>query len=218
MGLRYTGEQSAYFANGRLQALAGRLRQLGEQPQVMLDFGCGTGSSTPLMNEVVGATRAIGVDVSARSLAIARARHADDDVEFYPSTDCLVHIIDCAYSNGVFHHIARTERAAAVAAVYSAIRPAGLFALCENNPWNPGTRLVMRSIPFDAGAAPLPAAEARRLLQAGGFEILSTDYLFVFPHSLRAFRRLENGLRGSPLCAQYMVLARKPSVARRERQ
>ncbi len=50
--------------------------------------------------------------------------------------------VDVAYCNGVFHHIAPDERPRR-SRRSGALRPGGVFALFENNPWNPGTRLVM---------------------------------------------------------------------------
>ena len=44
--------------------------------------------------------------------------------------------------------------------VRQGLRPGGVFALWENNPWNPGTRLVMRRIPFDRNAVLLSARAA----------------------------------------------------------
>jgi hypothetical protein len=43
-----------------------------------------------------------------------------------------------------------------------------------------------------------------------GFEVLHTDFLFFFPRALAVLRRLEPALRGVPLGAQYMCVARKP--------
>jgi SAM-dependent methyltransferase len=211
-GLRYSGEDSTYFVRGRLAALGGRLGELGERPRIVLDFGCGTGLATALLSDLLAAERVIGVDVSPASLAVATSRHARAGVEFQASVPPLDCGFDCAYCNGVFHHIAPSERGDAIASVSSALRPNGVFALCENNPWNPGTRLVMKAIPFDREAAPLAAPEARRLLRAGGFEVLSTDFLFVFPRATRWCRRFEKRLKRLPLGAQYMVLARKPAT------
>jgi hypothetical protein len=70
----------------------------------------------------------------------------------------------------------------------------------------------MRAIPFDRDAVPLGASTARRLLRRGGFHVLTTDYLFVFPRALRALRWIERSLKRVPAGAQYMVLARKPSA------
>jgi hypothetical protein len=56
----------------------------------------------------------------------------------------------------------------------------------------------------------LSAPGSRRILGGAGFEVLATDYHFIFPHALRALRFLEPPLAGLPLGAQYMVLSRKP--------
>jgi SAM-dependent methyltransferase len=219
MGLRYSGEKASYFARGRVLALAARLRQLGVQPRSVLDYGCGTGATMPLLKEALNATRTIGVDVSELSLAVGRTRHHGDDAyEFRSPSSSRIREADCVYCNGVFHHIPAVDRAAAIAQVRSALLADGLFAFCENNPWNPATRLVMRSIPFDRDAQPLGAGEARRLLRDGGFDVLSTDYLFVFPRALRMLRRLEGHLKRWPVGAQYMILARKSTRSRELRR
>ena len=82
------------------------------------------------------------------------------------------------------------------------------MAFWENNPWNPGTRYVMSRIPFDRDAITLTPPEARRMLQAGGFDILRTDFLFIFPRVFSWFRGVEPFLVQLPLGAQYQVLCR----------
>jgi hypothetical protein len=68
----------------------------------------------------------------------------------------------------------------------------------------------MRRIPFDRDAVTLTPPSARRALMAAGFELIRTDFLFVFPSPLRVLRPLERRLAGLPLGAQYLVLARRP--------
>jgi hypothetical protein len=84
-----------------------------------------------------------------------------------------------------------------------------VFAFWENNPWNPGTRWVMSRIPFDRDAIKVGARRAVRMLEAAGFTVLRTEYLFIFPHALRRLRALERPLARFPLGAQYQVLAQK---------
>jgi hypothetical protein len=67
----------------------------------------------------------------------------------------------------------------------------------------------MSRIPFDRDAKTLSAPGARRLLEGAGFEIISTDFLFVFPRVLAALRLLESALTRVPAGAQYMVLCRR---------
>ena len=113
----------------------------------------------------------------------------------------------------MFHHILPHERTAAVDYIYRALRPGGLFAFWENNPWNPGTRYVMSRIPFDRDAITLTPPEARHLLRASGFEILRTDFLFIFPRMLNWLRCIEPFLARLPLGTQYQILCRRPPTS-----
>ena len=102
------------------------------------------------------------------------------------------------------------ERPAVINYISRSLGPGGLFALWENNPWNPGARIVMKRIPFDRDAIMLSALEAKRLLRDAGFEILRVDFLFIFPRALGWLRWLEPPLSRLPFGAQYQVLGRKP--------
>jgi trans-aconitate methyltransferase len=175
-----------------------------------MDFGCGTGSASPFLRALMGVESVLGVDISAKSLEVAKRTYGAARTQFllvsqYQPSER----IDLAFCNGVFHHIPLTERTAAVNYLYRSLRPRGLFAFWENNPWNPGTRHVMRRVPFDRDAITLTPPEAQRLLRAGGFDILQTDFLFIFPRLLRWFRRIEPFVSRLPLGAQYQLLCRK---------
>jgi SAM-dependent methyltransferase len=205
-----SGESREYFAEGRVAWLSRCLIECGEKPGALLDFGCGDGATTPLLLAVLHADSAIGVDVSAKSLAIARKNHATPQIrfdsigEFQPSGK-----MDLAYCNGVFHHIAPAHRAEALALVIRALRMGGLFSFWENNPWSLATRYVMSRCAFDCDAITLTPPEARRLLRAGGFEILRTDFRFIFPRILRALRKIEGLVYRLPLGTQYQILCRR---------
>ena len=210
-GLKYSGEDATHFATTRVQWLAGRLEKLGLAPRSLLDFGCGTGSSTPFFFSTLKVVEVTGIDASHRLLEVARREHGSPRATFVFRDDYQPEgQTDIAFCNGVFHHIPPSERPDAVDFVSRALRPGGLFAFWENNPWNPGTRFVMSRIPFDRGAITLSPPEARRLLRKAGFEIIRSDYLFFFPRILRWFRPLERWFAGIPLGGQYLVLARKP--------
>jgi SAM-dependent methyltransferase len=209
-GLSLSGESKDYFAKARVRWLAARLHERGIWPQQILDFGCGTGDTCPELLDGLNARLVVGVDPSLESIATARRNHTDTHLQF-EETSALEPSgqFQLAYCNGVFHHIERERRADALSYLHRSLSPGGFFGFWENNPWNPGTRLVMRRIPFDRDAHLLAAPAARRLLMRAGFEILSTDYLFLFPRFLAALRPLEASLTSVPAGAQYMVLTRK---------
>lgn len=207
-GLRLSGESKEYFAEGRMLRLRRRLEELGLVPDTALDFGCGTGSATPFFFGILGIQRLLGVDPSESSLAEARIQWGEFPVTFSTSTAGWEGSCDLAFCNGVFHHIPVAERDAAFAAVRESLKPGGIFAFWENNPWNPLTRLAMRLVPFDADAILVWPHEARRRLRENGFEVLRTDYAFFFPKFLAPLRFLEPWLRWLPMGGQYLVLCR----------
>lgn len=183
-----------------------------EKPSLarILDYGCGTGSATPHLRALPNVSAVIGVDISNKSLDRARATYQHLHVEFHNlSTLSQLGSFDLAFCNGVFHHIPISERLRSLSQIYHALKPNGLFAFWENNPWNPGTRWVMSRIPFDRDAIMLWPRGARRLLSQAGFEIILTHYAFIFPKPLEFLRFAEWPLRNLPLGAQYMLLAQK---------
>jgi SAM-dependent methyltransferase len=213
--LAASGEDRSYFARGRVTWLAGCLRRMGSNPRHVMDYGCGTGATTPLWFEILRAETVVGVDTSQRSLEVARRNHGSERVRFLAAQEYEpAGAEDLAYCNGVFHHIPPKQRRDAVHFVYRSLRPGGMFAFWENNPWNPGARYVMAHCAFDRDAVPLSPVEARRLLRSAGFTVLKTDFLFVFPRILRAFRPVERLIPRLPLGAQYQVLCQK--LARNE--
>lgn len=211
-GLAVSGEHKEYFAAGRLRWVRHRLAALDLKAGKVLDYGCGTGASTPLLLSICEADEVAGVEVSSRSIEVARKYHDDSRLTFRLVEDYSPRAeFDLAYCNGVFHHIPPADRPAALDYIFRSLRPGAVFAFFENNPWNPGTRLIMSRIPFDRDAIKVSPFAARKLLRAGGFEVVATDYLFFFPRVLAWLRNWEPWLRAVPLGAQYLVLARKPA-------
>jgi SAM-dependent methyltransferase len=210
LGLAVSGEEKTYFIRSRIVWLARCLQRLVEHPRCVLDYGCGIGATTPCFGELLGIESVIGVDVSAESLAIANQAYGSSRAQFLNFNQYRpAEQLDLAFCNGVFHHIPLPERADAVDYICRSLRRGGLFAFWDNNPWSPGARYVMSHIPFDRDAIMISAPEARRLLRAGGFDIVRTDFLFIFPRVLSWFRGLEAFLSPLPLGAQYQVLCRK---------
>jgi SAM-dependent methyltransferase len=208
-GLRLSGEDSRFFARERVRWLAKCLRELGESPRSILDFGCGKGSTAAILLDLLGAESVVGIEESpavlraARREAGPRARFLSRG-EFVPTED-----LDLVFCNGVFHHVAPERRSAEMEFVHRALRPGGLFSLWENNPWNPATRLVMSRVAFDAEAIALPPPETRKRVREAGFVILRCDFLFIFPRFLKALRGLEPFVAKLPIGTQYQVLCRK---------
>ena len=210
-GLSVTGENKEYFAENRIQWLIGCIKKHSiSQPKIILDFGCGDGGSIPFLTQAFQPNKLVGVDVSKKSLEVARKKYFDTNAEFHAIEDFPPKAqFQMAFCNGVFHHIPLAERQEAVNYVFQSLQKNGLFAFWENNPWNPGTRYVMSRTPFDKDAVMLSFLEAKSMLTKSGFEVLESNFLFFFPNMLRKFRFMEPYLFNLPFGGQYMVLGRK---------
>lgn len=208
--LRIAGASREHFARSRLEWLASLLAEQRSTPRRVMDFGCGTGISLPLLEEILHAEEVIGLDTSEESLAVAsesigrRSVQLATPTQYVPCQD-----LDLVFCNGVFHHIPVAERTDAVEYLYRCLRPGGIFALWENNPWNPVQSFAMKHAEIDKNAIPLSPPESRRVVALAGFTVIRTDYLFFFPGRFKWLNPLEKSLIKVPLGAQYQVLARK---------
>ncbi len=209
--LKIAGASREYFARSRLNWLSYLLREQDIAPRRVMDFGCGTGMSLSLLADILGAEQVIGLDTSPESLAVARESVGSRPVQlatpaqYLPQQD-----LDLVFCNGVFHHIPVEERPATVMNyIYRCLRPGGMFALWENNPWNPIHAFAMKHSEIDKNAMPLSPPQSRRLVSSERFRLIRTDYLFFFPGYLSWLHPLEKRFIKVPLGAQYQVLARK---------
>lgn len=205
-GIGLSGEDRQYFIEGRVNDLKA---QLPVSPKRILDFGCGTGEASAYLAKAFPGADVVGVDTALPALAYAQKHHGSPRVSFEAVADLTGQgTFDLCYVNGVFHHIPPAERLESVRYIFRALAPGGHFALFENNPWNPGTRLVMSRIPFDRDAITLTAPETRKLVREGGFTVAgATRFLFYYPNMLRFLRFTEPQLVHLPLGGQYYVLA-----------
>ncbi|HYM11434.1 MAG TPA: class I SAM-dependent methyltransferase [Bryobacterales bacterium] len=207
-GIRLSGEDQYFFIRGRLRHLRQRLPP-NWRPRRILDFGCGIGHTAWHLGEAFPDAEVVGFDTSSNALAQAQAAYRSPRIQFHPAEALpMQEPFDLCYTNGVFHHISPGERPRALRMIYDSLAPGGYFALFENNPWNPGTRCVMRRIPFDRDAITLSPPTGRQLVESAGFRLCgATRFLFYFPCALALLRFSEPWLSRAPLGAQYCVLA-----------
>ena len=210
--LAATGECREFYAQKRIEWTAECVARLGHSAARILDYGCGDGANAPMLAARFDAEHVLGVDLSEESIGLARTAYSSDRrLEFLCTSGWTPDgTLDLAFTNGVFHHIPPAERPACLAAIRHALKPGGLFAFWENNPWNPGTQYVMSRCVFDEEAIKISPRGAKKMLAEAGFRILRSDSLFYFPRPLSFLRPAEAWLRALPLGGQYMVLCQNP--------
>lgn len=209
-GISVSGEDKEFFARSRIEFLAKQLERHAFFPQKILDFGCGTGSAIPYLLQAFPNASIVCVDVSSKSIEIAKNLHKSDRVNFaLSSEDWVDGRFDLVFCNGVFHHIPVQIRKDALSDIWNALVGSGFFSFWENNPWNPGTRIVMSRIPFDRDAQTISPYAAKQLLREANFHVIDIFSCFYFPRILSALRKYEKYLNKFPLGAQYLVLGKK---------
>jgi SAM-dependent methyltransferase len=134
---------------GRPQPAFVRLAEAGALTGPLLDVGCGTGEHT-LLAARHGAS-ALGVDVSARAIEIARRKAAERavDVSFQVldvlRLDTLGETFNTLVDSGLFHVFDHASRSRYVTAAHAALRPGGhlhLMCFSDHQPGDWGPRRV----------------------------------------------------------------------------
>jgi SAM-dependent methyltransferase len=172
-----------------------------------LDVGCGQGDLLRHGKRYFG--RAAGCDVSGGMLRSCeeldvRLMESPCEVPFEAGSFDLVTAV-C-----VFHHVARTDREVLFADISRVLRRNGIFCIIEHNPFNPVTRLIVRTCPIDVEARLLRAETSRNLSVSVGMKILATEYFLYFPEWLYTkLASVEARLSSVPLGGQYAVFAQK---------
>lgn len=173
----------------------------------ILDVGCGIGL---MERQLAGAASLlVGVDVATEAVcyarqAVPRASFAGCDGLRLPFTDCA---FDVAVAVCLFHHVEPERQPALARELARVVRPGGIVATFEHNPWNPATRIVVSRCELDQDATLLSAPAVAALLRGAGLEHPQQRYLFFFPWPGRLWRAIENYLGWLPLGAQYMASA-----------
>jgi cyclopropane fatty-acyl-phospholipid synthase-like methyltransferase len=162
---------------GRPQPVFVRLADQGLLTGQVLDSGCGTGENTLLA--AAGGATAVGVDLSARAIARARAKAAERGLTARFETGDVLRLGDLGLAfgtiidSGVFHVFDDEDRARYVTSLASVLDPGGhcyLMCFSDRQPGEFGPRRVsqdeLRAAFSDGWAVASIEAEAFEINQA----------------------------------------------------
>jgi ubiquinone/menaquinone biosynthesis C-methylase UbiE len=211
--IKASGESPDFFSEYKIKDVCHIVSELNYSENLkIIDFGSGVGNSVPFINKHMPNAQLTCLDVSSKSLDIARSRYRDYaeyvsfDGESIPFED---EFCDVVFSACVFHHIPNDEHEKLLREIYRILKPGGMFIVFEHNPFNPLTRNAVNTCPFDENAVLITAPQFVKRIKNVGYKNIERHYRIFFPRFFRLFRKMEKFLTWFPLGAQYYVLARK---------
>jgi SAM-dependent methyltransferase len=193
-----------YFARHKVSVVR---RLLRHEPSVILDFGCGVGNNLKQLMNIFPNASITGTDISGKSMEIAAARNHGAAFTPIVSLGNSRDSFDLIFIANVFHHIVPAHRVGTVEMLRNIIASGGELFIFEHNPYNPVTRRLVNSCPFDTDAELLKPGEMIKLLKDSGFSVLRRDFILFFPRFLSLLRPLERYMTAVPLGGQYVVQA-----------
>src|SRR5579859_304585 len=188
--MSWSPEQYLKFADHRLRPALDLLARIPvENPETVIDLGCGPGNITEWLKKRWGTARLTGVDSSAEMLAAARARWPDmawekaDIGEWLPKTPASV-----IYSNAALQWL--DNHRGLFARLYGGLAPGGVLAVQMPNNFDQPSHALMRAVAQEGSWREIlaphlrhsPVAQARdywRMLEplGAGIDIWECDYL-----------------------------------------
>ncbi|MCB1735057.1 MAG: methyltransferase domain-containing protein [Gammaproteobacteria bacterium] len=203
--LSFFSKDHGYFPDYKARWVAAHIKG---RPARILDFGCGIGLSLPYLAQYFPDAKLHATDLSKAS--VAHVRKTYPGVEVVDDEDLDGNRFDLIFVAGVFHHIPVEERERVSRRLASLLSPGGEIFIFDHNPFNPVTRRMVSTCPFDADAVLLKRAQLQRLMHdVGGLEITQSSYCLYFPPALKALAFMEPWLEWLPLGGQYVVSGRR---------
>jgi ubiquinone/menaquinone biosynthesis C-methylase UbiE len=197
-----------------VQAKLFHLRRIFKQNRIMssdrvVDVGCGVGTyESPLVEDWPNIA---GIDVSAQSLVQARqncprASFSPFDGKQMPFESGS---IAAAFAICVWHHVPVEDWSLFLKEIFRILRPGGIVAVFEHNPWNPLTRWAVERCIFDKDAVLLSMPQARRRMSKAGFNLSQSEYILSLPATTGLAGQIDRWLGSVPTGAQYLVVGSK---------
>ncbi|MEO6695021.1 MAG: class I SAM-dependent methyltransferase [Ignavibacteria bacterium] len=202
--LDFFGEENTYFAEYKVRLVK---ETLGNEPDNILEFGCGIGRNLKFFSQFFPKANVYGSDISEKSLSIAEKENPG--LSFFElnknNIDSFEDKFDLIFISCVFHHIKPAERNDAIETINKMLRKNGTVYIFEHNPYNPVTRHIVNTCPWDTDAILLNMKETLDLMKHAGLEVDQKNYSLFFPASLKFLRPVEFYLGKIPLGGQYYV-------------
>ncbi len=208
--LAFSGADSYYFAENKVLELI--KEEDGERS--LLDLGCGDGVTELFFYKYRPGWRIDAIDISIKSIEEAKSKNIPNTKFEVYNGDTIPfpdNSFDIVFVAAVLHHIDTSLHHNFLKEAYRVLRPKGRLYVFEHNPFNPVTRYLVNTCPFDKDAKLLNHIYCRKLLEKAGFSISRLKFILFFPRTsfFSGIIKLEKYLGWLPAGGQYYFKAVK---------
>jgi SAM-dependent methyltransferase len=202
---KFFSASDEYFARYKIELVRKAIKTPVKR---ILEFGCGIGRNIPFLQQAFKQATVVGSDISRASLEVATRENPG--VEFICEEDAAIQVgkFDLIFVAGVFHHIPVDHRVSAARTLRDRLTQSGDIFVFEHNPYNPVTRRIVNTCPYDEDAVLLKPSELKGILRTANLFVDRAEYCLFVPPRLSMFSSLEAKLAWLPLGGQYWVHAR----------
>ncbi len=204
------GTSSDYFAKYKVNIVHQKLQK--KQKLNILDFGCGVGKNTFLLEKLFPNSNIYGIDVSEVSIEIAKKQN-NNRCEFVSYDGSNINFednfFDIIFISNVFHHIDHSLHKNILVSLKNKLSKDGLIFFFEHNTLNPVTLKIVNECEFDKDAKLINFWYAKKIFKDAGFDSIQTNFILFIPPSFKFLLFLEKYLKWLPFGAQYYIIARK---------
>lgn len=193
-----------YFARYKVDLIR---NQITAPVSRVLEYGCGIGRNIPFLQRAFPHASIVGTDISPASLELAS--HDCPEATFVLENEASqrLGLFDIIFVAGVFHHVPVEQRASVAATIAGRLAPGGSLFVFEHNPYNPVTRRIVNTCPYDDDAVLLTKTELGKILEKAALTVIRGAYCLFIPPKLKVLARIEPYISLLPLGGQYWVQA-----------
>ena len=175
----------------------------------VLDIGSGVGLVDRFLKSEI--KQLYGVDVEEGVVEKAKVNNPEVNYRLYDGAKLPFedNTFDLCFAINVMHHVPPGMWENFSKEMYRVLKPGGIAAVFEHNPWNPLTRVAVARCEFDRDAVLLNHPKIKSLFKSAGFKVFDDSFIVFFPFQAKLFRSIETALGWLPLGAQHYVTGRK---------
>jgi SAM-dependent methyltransferase len=211
--IAFSGQEHDFFLQAKAEVLIELLRSHVPAVQLdVLDIGCGNGGLHRFLDSAGLTLNLTGIEVAPQFVEVARQHNRGVAYDVYDGRRLPYDAgrFDAAFTVCVMHHVPPAQWLEFVTEMRRVVRPGGLVAIFEHNPYNPVTAHIVRTCPIDRDAVLLKPTRLTAIMREAGLEAAAREFILFTPFGNPLFRRLDRLMSWLPLGAQYVAFAQVP--------